>query len=327
MKNYVAFLVSLFWVGPFLLGQYQVREKLFVEKGDVFLFENKVVFDCWMKDSSCLITEYEIKQFLDLHAYAVFEISYHTDSRGSDDRNLQNTERYAQKLNAFLIEKGVDSNRVLCQGWGEKHPAYFYWDKDSIPRYYFVGKDRPTIQATDKIIHPFKRKDAEKYELLHRVNRRIEVKVVEVDSLRIEDQLLHELRCMAVFNDPALIKNKLIFPLHDKCVFDLFCTSLGEGPCGIYTRKYGEVIVDSVFQTSRDLEDLFGSEMFKLLRVGPYKSELGNYSFHAELTTPSTASEVPYVLISLSFEPTTGSGDMPICYTISNLEIPIKWKE
>ncbi|WP_090249345.1 hypothetical protein [Lishizhenia tianjinensis] len=84
MKNYFAFLVSLLGVGPFLLGQYQVREKLFVEKGDVFLFENKVVFDGLIKDSTCFITEYEIKQFMDLHAYASFEISYHTDSRGSE---------------------------------------------------------------------------------------------------------------------------------------------------------------------------------------------------------------------------------------------------
>ncbi|MBP9602060.1 MAG: carboxypeptidase regulatory-like domain-containing protein, partial [Lutibacter sp.] len=47
------------------------------------------------------------------------EINYHTDSRGPDTYNLQLTKNRANSTKDYLISKGINSNRIEANGYGE----------------------------------------------------------------------------------------------------------------------------------------------------------------------------------------------------------------
>jgi outer membrane protein OmpA-like peptidoglycan-associated protein len=50
------------------------------------------------------------------------ELGAHTDSRGSDEYNLQLSERRAQSAVDYIISKGIDADRVISKGYGETQP-------------------------------------------------------------------------------------------------------------------------------------------------------------------------------------------------------------
>ena len=53
----------------------------------------------------------------------VIEISGHTDSKGTDERNLALSERRAQSVVDFLVDAGVANNRLEAVGYGESQPV------------------------------------------------------------------------------------------------------------------------------------------------------------------------------------------------------------
>ena len=53
-----------------------------------------------------------------------FSVSGFTDNRGKDDYNLKLSTRRAQEARKFLIQRGVESDRVIAYGFGEKNPKY-----------------------------------------------------------------------------------------------------------------------------------------------------------------------------------------------------------
>lgn len=50
------------------------------------------------------------------------EISGHTDSRGSDDYNLRLSQSRASSVMNYLINNGIDPNRLRAVGYGETNP-------------------------------------------------------------------------------------------------------------------------------------------------------------------------------------------------------------
>lgn len=51
-----------------------------------------------------------------------FEVQGHTDNIGSAERNMQLSQERAQKVADFLIENGIDKNRVVVKGFGMTIP-------------------------------------------------------------------------------------------------------------------------------------------------------------------------------------------------------------
>jgi OOP family OmpA-OmpF porin len=47
----------------------------------------------------------------------------HTDSVGTDEYNQQLSVRRAESVKAYLVSKGIESNRVYTEGKGEKQPV------------------------------------------------------------------------------------------------------------------------------------------------------------------------------------------------------------
>lgn len=47
----------------------------------------------------------------------------HTDSIGSDEYNLQLSERRAEAVKDYLVSQGIDANRIRTEGMGERQPV------------------------------------------------------------------------------------------------------------------------------------------------------------------------------------------------------------
>lgn len=58
----------------------------------------------------------------------VIELSAHTDSRGNDDYNLKLSQKRAESCVNYLIEKGIDKDRLVPKGYGET--ALIFADED-----------------------------------------------------------------------------------------------------------------------------------------------------------------------------------------------------
>lgn len=52
----------------------------------------------------------------------IVEISSHTDNIGEESYNLKLSQKRAEIVAKYLIEKGIDKNRLIAKGYGESHP-------------------------------------------------------------------------------------------------------------------------------------------------------------------------------------------------------------
>jgi outer membrane protein OmpA-like peptidoglycan-associated protein len=52
----------------------------------------------------------------------VVEIGGHTDNIGEEGANHRLSQRRADAIKAYLVKKGIDENRILAKGYGEKEP-------------------------------------------------------------------------------------------------------------------------------------------------------------------------------------------------------------
>jgi hypothetical protein len=84
------------------------------------------------------------------------EVLSHTDHRASASYNLKLSQRRAETIVDYLIEKGIDKERVKAVGKGEAEPLISEKDINEI-------------------------KDAEQKELAHAKNRRLVMKIVAIN--------------------------------------------------------------------------------------------------------------------------------------------------
>jgi outer membrane protein OmpA-like peptidoglycan-associated protein len=63
-----------------------------------------------------------VADFLRANAAYHLIIEGHTDSRGSDDFNLQLSDRRAQAVRGALQSRGVTGDRIVARGLGETYP-------------------------------------------------------------------------------------------------------------------------------------------------------------------------------------------------------------
>src|SRR5690606_25961087 len=61
--------------------------------------------------------------FLNRKNNVMVELAFHTDTRGSERYNLMFSQRVMDYLKATLVEKGIDSLRIISRGYGERFPV------------------------------------------------------------------------------------------------------------------------------------------------------------------------------------------------------------
>lgn len=105
----------------------------------------------------------------------VIELGSHTDFRSDDKYNLELSQKRAQSVVNYLIEKGIEPERLVAKGYGESLPKKV--DKKMAERYPGFLQEGKVL--TEKFIKSLS--TVEEQEVCHQYNRRTEFKVIRED--------------------------------------------------------------------------------------------------------------------------------------------------
>ncbi len=114
-------------------------------------------------------------QTLDENPRMVVELASHTDARDTEERNDILSQKRAQSVVDYLILRGIDPDRLVAKGYGERMPRELTKD------YYLNGKlvlDSATVLTEDFIKSL---PTEEEREFAHQLNRRTEFTVLRND--------------------------------------------------------------------------------------------------------------------------------------------------
>ena len=72
----------------------------------------------------------------------IVEIGSHTDNKGGDRYNLRLSQKRAESVVNYLVQNGIDPNRLRAKGYGEMHPIAPNTNED--------GSDNPEGRAKNR---------------------------------------------------------------------------------------------------------------------------------------------------------------------------------
>ena len=101
------------------------------------------------------------------------ELGSHTDSRGTDAYNNDLSQRRAQSVVNYLLEKGVPRDRLTAKGYGKSKPRVV--DEQLAAQHFFL---RNGITLTEEFINSL---PSGEQEIAHEYNRRTEFRVLRTD--------------------------------------------------------------------------------------------------------------------------------------------------
>jgi peptidoglycan-associated lipoprotein len=111
---------------------------------------------------------------LDDNPRLVVELASHTDSRDSDERNDILSQRRAQSVVDYLILRGIDADRLVAKGYGERVPRELLKDID---RAGYLFKEGDVFN--EEYVAALPNVDAQ--EAAHQMNRRTDFSVLRKD--------------------------------------------------------------------------------------------------------------------------------------------------
>jgi peptidoglycan-associated lipoprotein len=111
---------------------------------------------------------------LDANETIIVALAAHTDSRDSDERNDLLSQKRAESVVDYLIQRGIDGDRLVAKGYGERDPRTLI--KDIVYEQYTFSTG--TILNEEYISSL---PDVEIKELAHQLNRRSEFSIVSKD--------------------------------------------------------------------------------------------------------------------------------------------------
>ena len=98
------------------------------------------------------------------------EISAHTDSRGSEEFNLELSQKRAQSVVDFLIQSNIEKERLTPKGYGKSTPVVV--SKQLAQKYNFL-RENDVLDETF-----YKHLTEQQKEIVDQINRRTEFKVL-----------------------------------------------------------------------------------------------------------------------------------------------------
>lgn len=114
----------------------------------------------------------------------VVELAAHTDARDTEERNDILSQRRAESVVDYLIQRGIDPARLVAKGYGERMPRILVRD---------IRKDGFLFKAGTKLTEPYidSLKTVPEKEAAHALNRRTEFRVLSKDFVpKPKNQLL-----------------------------------------------------------------------------------------------------------------------------------------
>ena len=108
-----------------ILESYEDAEKKIVEEnGKIQIKINPIYFDFnkWNIRTDAALELENILSILKKYPDMVIEIGAHTDSRGSEEFNLNLSNKRAKSVREYLLSQGISTNNIKSVGYGETQP-------------------------------------------------------------------------------------------------------------------------------------------------------------------------------------------------------------
>jgi len=154
----------------------EFRTQIYLSAVDVPIEIENIFFDLDKADlrPESMVSLDKLVETLNDNPNIVIELGSHTDYRANDAYNLDLSNRRAQSVVNYLIEKGIARDRLVAKGYGESMPKVV--DKKDNEAYPFlpVGK-----VLTEEFITSLP--DEDQQEVANFLNRRTEFKVLRED--------------------------------------------------------------------------------------------------------------------------------------------------
>jgi len=131
-------------------------------------------FGKWDLRPESMVSLDKLIETLDDNPNITIELMSHTDSRDTEEFNLDLSQKRAQSVVDYLIAKGVDKARLSPRGYGESSPKVV--DAESLALYPFLRSGSSLSEAYINTLATEEQK-----EIAHQINRRTEFRVLRTD--------------------------------------------------------------------------------------------------------------------------------------------------
>ncbi len=144
-------------------------------------------FDSWELQTQFKDSLNGLVQTLQDNPHIVIELASHTDSRGTHEYNDTLSLRRAEAVVDYLIEQGIEAERIEAAGYGKREPRVL--DRD-IERNGYLFEEG--TELTEEFIDGLESEDMQ--EVAHEMNRRTEFRVLREDYEPPPEEEEEELR-------------------------------------------------------------------------------------------------------------------------------------
>ena len=131
-------------------------------------------FGKWDLRPESMVSLDKLVETLNDNPNVTIELMSHTDSRDTEEYNLDLSQKRAQSVVKYLIDKGIDSERLTAKGYGESTPKTV---DASIHTQYPYLKEGAVLN--DEYVNTLA--NDEQKEVAYQINRRTEFKVLRTD--------------------------------------------------------------------------------------------------------------------------------------------------
>ena len=131
-------------------------------------------FGKWDLRPESMVSLDKLVETLNDNPNVTIELMSHTDSRDTEEFNLDLSQKRAQSVVDYLIGRGIAADRLTARGYGETSPKIV--DEDIIKGAPFL---RPGATLTEQFINGLA--SDEQKEIAHQINRRTEFRVLRTD--------------------------------------------------------------------------------------------------------------------------------------------------
>lgn len=131
-------------------------------------------FGKWDLRPESMVSLDKLVETLNDNPNVTIELMSHTDSRDTEQFNLELSQKRAQSVVDYLIGRGIAGNRLTARGYGEASPKAV--DADILQNAPFL---RSGVTLTEQYINSLA--SDEQKEIAHQINRRTEFRVLRTD--------------------------------------------------------------------------------------------------------------------------------------------------